>query len=217
MEYTGITTGMLGNNCYIVDSDGEAMVVDVPMQSVKVIVDYLERNNLELTTIFLTHGHYDHVAEAGLLAEKTGGKLFIHQSEADTLTDVEHHKSMFEWAGDEYFINFKAREADGFLQDGDEIEIGNDRFVVLHTPGHTPGGLSLVNHEAKLVFVGDALFDGSIGRTDLPGGNLKQLIAGIKEKLMTLPNDYLVLTGHGDKTTIGNEKINNGYLAYEAE
>lgn len=213
MEYCSFVSGMLGNNCYIVESNGEAMVIDVPMQASAVIMDYLKKHNLVLKKIVLTHGHYDHVAEAGLLAEKTGALLLIHESEANCLSETSAHQSLFEYADASFFANFVPRKPDVLLKHGDIIELGNETFEVLHTPGHSPGGLCLVNHASKIVFAGDTLFCNSIGRTDLPGGSLRQLLTSIKENLLVLDNEYLVLTGHGEQTTIGNEKKMNGYLA----
>ncbi len=213
MEVCSFVSGLLGNNCYIVDSEGEAMVVDVPMDSANVVIEYLKKNDLKLKYVLLTHGHYDHIAEAGYLAKETGAELMIHASEKEMLEDMDLHKRLFAWAEDGFFAKFVPYAADILLSHGDIVTLGSDKFEIRHTPGHTTGGLCIVHHDSKTVFVGDTLFDGSIGRTDLPGGDLKQLINSIKENLLDLDNDFLVLTGHGDKTTIGNEKQTNMYIA----
>ncbi|OYT14483.1 MAG: MBL fold metallo-hydrolase [Bacteroidetes bacterium 4572_77] len=189
------------------------MVIDVPLESTNTILDYLEKNELVLKKIILTHGHYDHIAEAGLLSQKTKAIILMHENDADYLSDVDKHQRIFSMVGEAFYANFLPQQADLLLQHGDIINFGTQELKVLHTPGHTQGGICIVHEDSKSVFVGDTLFAGSIGRTDLPGGDLKQLISSIKENLLVLENDFLVLTGHGDKTTIGNEKIINGYLA----
>jgi hydroxyacylglutathione hydrolase len=183
--------GWLSTNCYVVGcrETREAAVIDPGMETRKEteqILDFIEENGFKVKYIINTHGHPDHTSGNNAIKEATGAPVLIHESDSEGVN------------------------ADRKLRDGDTIQVGNFKLIVLHTPGHTPDGISLLVDNA--VFTGDALFAGSIGRTDFPGGSYKELIRSIKTKLMCLPDSFTVYCGHGPSTTIGDEKLYNPFL-----
>jgi glyoxylase-like metal-dependent hydrolase (beta-lactamase superfamily II) len=183
--------GWLSTNCYIISCEEtkEAAVIDPGMESkteAEPILNYIKQNKLHVKYIINTHGHPDHISGNSYIKKATGAKTLIHESNPNTVN------------------------ADTKLHDGDTIKIGNIKLVVLHTPGHTPDGISLLGE--NFVFTGDSLFAGSIGRTDFVGGSYKDLIKSIKTKLMCLPDNFTVYPGHVGSTTIGNEKQYNPFL-----
>jgi hydroxyacylglutathione hydrolase len=197
--------GRLATNCYLVrcQSSKEAIVID-PGGDVEPILNYIKQEGLNLRYIVNTHGHADHIQGNGELKAATGAKIIIHQEDAGML-DLPG-KNLSRYTGEE----FTSPQADCLVAEGDTITWGKESLQVLHTPGHTPGGISLVGD--GIVFTGDTLFAGSVGRTDLPGGSMAKLLFSIKEKLLILPPDTKVLPGHGPETTIGSEKEHNPFL-----
>ncbi|MGI6678629.1 MAG: MBL fold metallo-hydrolase [Dehalobacterium sp.] len=200
-----LQVGMIGTNCYLVASQEtkEAMVID-PGDEADRIFQLAEKHGYKITIILNTHGHWDHIGGNKTLKELTQAPILIHESDDAYLTDSKLNLgSLFGNQGE-------SPKADRLLREGDIVTVGNLTFKVLHTPGHTPGGISLVGD--KVVFVGDTLFKGSIGRTDFTGGSFSILISSIKNKLITLDDDLLVYPGHGPHTTIGQEKKENPFL-----
>jgi hydroxyacylglutathione hydrolase len=200
-----LAVGELATNCHIVGSETtlEAIVID-PGGDADQILSELRRLNLRVVQIVDTHGHFDHTLANGRIKEATGAPLRIHQADAEMLTNP--LKGLSFWAG-----NVKlGPPADEFLKEGDVLRAGDVSLKVLHTPGHSPGSVSLCTDGA--VFGGDALFQGSIGRTDFPGGDYKTLIRSIRTRLLTLPDETVVYTGHGPSTTIGEERQSNPFL-----
>ncbi|ETR67753.1 MAG: beta-lactamase domain-containing protein [Candidatus Magnetoglobus multicellularis str. Araruama] len=164
----------------------------------------LSEDQLTVTHILNTHGHFDHVGGNQRLKEITGAPICIHEDDAPMLSHVAASAASFG-------MNVKnSPDADQTFKDGDTISCGNIDLKVLHTPGHSPGGASF--YAPGVVFVGDTLFAGSIGRTDFPGGSYDQLIASVKNKLFTLDDVTRVYTGHGPETTIGEEKRTNPFF-----
>lgn len=194
-----------GTNCYLVGSEKPDAVVIDPGGDGDLILDAADAEGLRITAIVNTHGHGDHIGANADLKDRFGCPVLIHEADAGFLTDPEVNLSA--WLGAEPVIS---PAADRLLHEGDEIEVGAAAFRVIHTAGHTPGGICLYT-EGHL-FAGDTLFAGSIGRTDFPGGSMDQLIRGIREKLLVLPDDTVVYPGHGPATTIGAEKTGNPYL-----
>ena len=205
MIVTSLPTGPLEVNCYIVGSENtsKAAVID-PGGHVDSILEILRQHDLTLTMVINTHGHFDHIGANRALIEKTGCELLIHQDDAPLLGRAAEHAALFGLSSS------RSPEPTRLLTDGDMIVLGDLSIRVIHTPGHSPGGVCL--HVGDCLFVGDTLFSGSIGRTDLPGGNHQQLISNIKEKLLCLADETKVYPGHGPATTIGQEKIDNPFL-----
>jgi glyoxylase-like metal-dependent hydrolase (beta-lactamase superfamily II) len=203
-----LEVGPFASNCYIVGSETskEGIIID-PGAEAKTILRATERLELSIPWVVLTHSHIDHITALRPVMEGTGAKLAIHQAEGDAkLTQV--FARMF---GPLMGGSLKSLPApDRLLQDGDKVEVDGLSFGVLHTPGHSPGGISLVGY--GMVFCGDTLFNLSIGRTDFPGSSYAQLISSIKSKLLTLPDETIVLPGHGPQSTIGFERQLNPFL-----
>ena len=179
-------------NCYIVfDQDSkETMVVD-PAGDVDRIVDMINILKGNLKYIFLTHCHGDHIGGVTELKNRMGGKILIHRYDADGLNDPKINLTEFLDGFTEIEL-----EADSRIDDGDLLHIGEMEFKVIHTPGHTRGGVSLYQKEQKLLFSGDTLFRGTWGRTDLPTSDFRQIMESITKKLMILPEDTIVYPGH---------------------
>lgn len=206
MIFEGFGVGPMDANCYIIGDEktGEAAVVD-PGAEGRRILGRLEKLGLQCKYIILTHGHVDHVGALKEVHEATGARVLIHTEDAGMLTSPAQNLSLFMGS----MLKFKA--ADRLLQDGDKIEVGGVTLEVLHTPGHTPGGICLVV-PGQGVITGDTLFAGSVGRSDFPGGSHNVLINSIKTKLLDFPDDTKVYPGHGPASTIGAEKKYNPFL-----
>lgn len=200
-----IPVGSMGANCYIIgcEETKEAAVID-PGGDVKVIVAQLKQMGLNLKYIINTHGHIDHIAGNDELREATGAKLMIHELDAPMLVQARGNLSGMVGRSMEF------KPADTLLTDGDVIQVGTVKLDVLHTPGHTRGGICLSSEGA--VFTGDTLFNESIGRTDFPGGSYTDIINSIKSRLMPMPDETAVYPGHMGDSTIGYERKYNPFL-----
>jgi len=197
--------GPLLTNCYIAGDTktGEALVID-PAGDADTIFLTAGRMNLKISTIVLTHAHVDHISGVKELKEITGANFMLHKKEALLLKSAPLQAVFF---GIKPFL---APTPDSFLDEGDNLKVGNMTFNIYHIPGHSPGSICL--HFNGVVFSGDVIFYDSIGRTDLPGGNFEELISGINKKLMTLPDNTIIYPGHGPSTTVGREKKYNPFL-----
>jgi len=200
-----LAVGPIMANCFIVGCENtkSAVVIDPGDEADKIFMALAE-SQLTVKYIINTHGHFDHVGANKRMKEATGADILIHQADAFMLEQISSASMAFGLKVED------SPPADRTLADGDTITFGDITFTVLHTPGHSPGGISLVAD--KMVFVGDSLFAGSIGRTDFPGGDYDTLISSIKTKLFPLGDDVKVYTGHGPATTIGQEKRMNPFL-----
>jgi hydroxyacylglutathione hydrolase len=220
-----LPVGLLQCNCSILGdpSTGEAIVVD-PGDDAEGILEILRGHKLKVRAIVSTHTHIDHVGGLAALHRATGAPVLIHEEDLEL---YRHLDMQAQWLGvpTPAVVNIK-----DFVKEGDKLRWGNFAAHVLHTPGHTPGSISLVvqpetsvasvpgkpapdsSSEPALLLAGDTLFQGSIGRTDLWGGSMPKIISSIREKLLVLPDEVIVYPGHGDTTTIGSERFNNPFL-----
>ncbi|MBK9122345.1 MAG: MBL fold metallo-hydrolase [Chloroflexi bacterium] len=213
-EVRVLTLGLAATNCYIVSDSttGETVLID-PVDQPELLLKTLTDNNLTLKLILATHGHFDHVLASAAVKEATGAPFYIHADDVRWLNSLPEQGLRF--TGTPFPV---AAVPDRLLTDEQEtITVGNISFKTLFTPGHSPGHIAFWWPDANLVFSGDALFQGSIGRTDLPGGDHDTLIRSIFDKLMSLEDDTQVLPGHGDATTIGAERRYNPYLQLTSE
>lgn len=201
-----LTVGPLQTNCYVLgdDKSKESVVID-PGGDFEEIKKYLDKLKLEVKYIILTHGHFDHTGALSQLKKATGAEILIHSADAGMLSQIDQDQPFFLESGT------ATCSADRTLKDGDKIQFGDNVIEVLHTPGHTPGGISLFID--KVIFTGDTLFCGSVGRTDLPGGSSKKLMDSIKTKLLSKYDDYVIYPGHGPESTIGEERRDNSFLS----
>lgn len=195
----------------------KAICID-PGEDSPEVVEYIEKNGLELSAICLTHGHLDHVGGTAYLHDRfPDAEIIAHRDEADLyyslpkqplLMGIQPHQLAA--LGMEYADPPKITR---FAEHEDELEVGDLRFEIRHCPGHTLGHIVLVEENARTVFTGDCLFSGTIGRTDLPGGNFQRLIGSIRSEILSLPDDFTVCCGHGPDTTVGRERASNPFLA----
>lgn len=198
--------GSVQTNCYfaINENTSEVLIVD-PGARAKRLAEIIDEEKLNPTAILLTHGHFDHAGGAAELAERYGIKVYAEEHERETLENPAINLSVWEGRQLSYHV-------DVFLHDEQEIDLAGFHIRVLHTPGHTVGGCCYYFSYQNAVFSGDTLFAQSVGRTDFPKGSASALIRSIEEKLMPLPDETTVYTGHNEITTIGTERMYNPYL-----
>lgn len=208
--------GPLDVGCYILTNEGnEAIIID-PGGDTDKIIEFLRKRKLQPRYLINTHGHGDHIGgNKELKAHFPELKICVHKDDEEMLTNpFKNLSALGGFQSKDYIL--KSPPADIVLKEGDRISLGEIGLEVLHTPGHTQGGICLLSRsedgKPDVLFSGDSLFQGSIGRTDFPGGNHDALIGSLKEKILTLKEDTLVYPGHGPATTIGYEKRNNPYL-----
>ena len=193
-------------NCYVVsDETGEGVVID-PGGMAKQILSYIREAKLSIKAVLDTHGHCDHIGANDEIRDETGAPLYIHKEDAAMISDMKLNLSAF--------MGFRviSRPAEHLLSEGDRISFGQTELEVIHTPGHTKGGVCFVGE--GVAFTGDTLFAGSIGRSDFPGGSEVELIGNIKKKLLVLPDETKVYSGHGPSSEIGWERQCNPFLQW---
>jgi glyoxylase-like metal-dependent hydrolase (beta-lactamase superfamily II) len=197
--------GPLDNGVYLVrDPDANECVVVDPSYGSEVLLEDIRAKGLRVAWILNTHAHFDHVVMNALFARETGAPIALHPKERELLADA---PLQAEWLG---LPPPEPSEATRWIEGGDLIPVGERALVVLETPGHSPGGVTFLGDH--FIVCGDALFAGSIGRTDLPGADHDQLLRSIREELIHLPDDTIVYPGHGPATTIGVERRTNPFL-----
>lgn len=203
-----LPVGMLQVNCYVLSCErtGAAIVID-PGDEADEILALLARHGLKLSRILATHAHFDHLLAVRSLQEATAAPFYLHAADQSLLAAI--RPTCMAWLG---YDPGDPPAVDGDLTPGEVVQVGDLALEVRHTPGHSPGGVTLVDHAHRRAFTGDALFAGSIGRTDLPGGSLATLLKGIRSEILSLPDDYAVLPGHGEPSTVSDERRMNPYL-----
>jgi len=206
MRIQQYVVSVCATNCYfaINDETEEVLIID-PGASAKQLAEKVKEHGLKPAGILLTHGHFDHAAAAEELSQLLDVKIYAHEAEQETLETPGLNLSGWEAKSETY-------HADVYVEDEQELELAGFKLRVLFTPGHTVGGCCYYFAEQGVLFSGDTLFEGSIGRTDFPKGSASQLIRAIKDKLMILPEETAVYPGHGDMTGIGTERVNNPFL-----
>ena len=212
MIHEVIVVGPLQCNCSVLGDEEtrEAIIID-PGDEVERILAVLKKHRLTAKTIINTHAHFDHVGNCCELKEATGAEIWLHKADLAMYETAPRQAALFAMYG---VRPIRLMPVDQPVTDGDGIRIGKLAAQIIHTPGHTPGSLGLLVPGSSLdkVFAGDTLFSGSVGRTDLPGGDFDRLLKSIRERLLVLDDDTEVWPGHGPKTTIGRERRSNPFL-----
>lgn len=204
MKFDSLALGQLSTNSYIISNDDQALIID-PGADADKIHHFLTTNHLIPIAILLTHAHFDHIGAVDDIRSHYHIPVYIHPDEQEWLMNPKLNSSSYFPLGE-----VKVKPADHLFKIGN-MSLGDFQFEVIHTPGHSPGGVSFIFAEQRTIVSGDCLFREGIGRTDLIGGDQAALISSIHE-LYKLPNDYRVLSGHGPETTIGYEKIRNPFV-----
>ena len=208
MDIICIETGPIMTNCYIVvnEQNNSAFIIDTSLQGAASLFEEIEKRKLKVEFILLTHSHWDHAGDAKIVHEKYNVPVMIHkEDEYRILNPNENVVIPIPWQMESFQVQ-------KYLNHNDKIEFNDKVFEIRHTPGHTEGGISIINHSERVIFAGDTIFKESIGRTDLPGGDFELLLESIKTQILTLDDDYTIFSGHGEKTTVGYEKSNNPFI-----
>ncbi len=206
MEIKRFPESGFGCNSYLLcEEEGDKCLLIDPGNSGEEILSYLKRKQLELEYIIDTHGHVDHILHNGQIKEATGALLLIHEQDAPMLIDSSKNLSMYMAA---MGGKVEGPPADQLLQEGELLQLGQLSLKVIHTPGHTPGGISILVEDSHL-FSGDTVFAQGVGRTDFPGGSMTKLMDSIRERLLVLPEEITVYPGHGPQATIGEIRQGN--------
>lgn len=200
----------ISENSYVIsDNSGEAVFIDPGFLSddeKETVKKYISENSLKPVRMICTHCHFDHILGVEYIRDRYGLPFECHADDAFLAVRSSQQAAMFGFPMNDI------EKPDSFIRDNEHIKFGNSELKAIHIPGHAPGHLVFYSEENNILFAGDVLFYGSIGRTDLPGGNYDELINNIKNKLLTLPDETIVYSGHGPETTIGFEKRNNPFL-----
>lgn len=207
MKWKQIPLGPLQTNCYLISKGTSGLIID-PGEEGEKLIQYIDKEQVKPQAILLTHAHFDHIGAVDVIRNHYNIPVYVHEKEANWLLDPALNGSQYFMMGDIIRVN----SADFLFVQEEKLTIGDFYLHIFETPGHSPGSVSFYFEDALLVVSGDALFNGGIGRTDLPGGNHQQLLQSIHQKLLTLPEETLVLSGHGPVTNIGKEMDSNPFL-----
>ena len=205
LQVKTLTVGAIESNCYIVYNKTEALIID-PGSDAHQIKNAIAELEVIPVAILLTHTHYDHIGAVDEIRDEYDIPVYVSQKEADWLTNPANNLSSLQGAP------VTAREAEHLFKQDETIEISDFKFKVVATPGHSPGGVSFIFEDDEFVITGDALFAGSVGRTDLPGSESQKLVSEIREKLFTLPGHYTIYPGHRGESTIQKEIDTNPFF-----
>ncbi|KAB2333851.1 MBL fold metallo-hydrolase [Bacillus mesophilum] len=208
MKWHCIPLGALQTNCYVLAIDNQNCLIVDPGGDAERLISFVNEKKYQPQAILLTHAHFDHIGALDEVRDYFDIPVYIHEQEAGWLFDPSLNGSQFFQIG----TLIRMKPADHILTEEKHMQIGDFKFQLLETPGHSPGSVTFYFPESSIAVSGDALFQGSIGRTDLPGGNHAQLIKSIHDKLLGLPEETIVLSGHGPATTIGEEMDSNPFL-----
>jgi len=214
LRVESVCLGPFETNAYLLTAEGavDCALVDAPKGAAGHLLDEIRARGLRLAQLLLTHGHWDHMCDAAALREATGCEVMAHRDDRLLVEEIERvrarYQAMIPWLGDK---DFRGCKVDRWLADGDTLEVLGRRFEARHVPGHCPGSLLFHSAADKLAFVGDAIFQGSVGRTDLPGGDWNTLLGSIRTRIYTLPAETQLLPGHGDPTSVAEEMRANPY------
>jgi hydroxyacylglutathione hydrolase len=202
-----ITSGTIDTNGYVVGDPvtRKGIFIDAPERGAVRMLELAKKHELTITHIVNTHGHWDHIPDNSTLRKNTGAIVAVHTDDGHYLLNPT--TLLFQLP----FV-IEPLVPDAYLHDNQILEIGSMKFIVLHTPGHTPGSICLYEQNENVLFTGDTLFAGSVGRTDLPGGSWTTLLESIKERILTLPDTAVIYPGHGPSSTIGEERNGNPFL-----
>jgi glyoxylase-like metal-dependent hydrolase (beta-lactamase superfamily II) len=204
-EVHGFTGGGFGENCYVVSCSGTAKAILVdPGAAVEAMLDHVRRASLDIVAIVLTHAHLDHIEGVARAHEVTGAAVHLHPDDEILYRQAPHQAQLFGVRID------TPPPIDEYLRQGELVRVGDCQFEVRSTPGHSPGHIILVG--SGVAIVGDCVFGGSIGRTDLPGGDFQTLMASIRGEILSLPDETILYSGHGPETTVGRERRSNPFL-----
>ncbi|WAA11453.1 MBL fold metallo-hydrolase [Fervidibacillus halotolerans] len=208
MEWERFVLGPLETNGYCFINEDRCLFID-PGNEAERIIEFIKKRQLKLEAILLTHAHFDHIGAADDIRMEYGAPLYVHEKEMDWLDQPMLNGSGLFFPNNPIRIN----GADESIRTEGRLEVAGFSFQVFETPGHSPGSVSFYFKEENLIVCGDTLFAEGIGRTDLPGGDFKQLMTSIQQKLLTLPDQTVVLPGHGPITNIGKEKKMNPFIS----
>ncbi|MDR2512664.1 MAG: MBL fold metallo-hydrolase [Puniceicoccales bacterium] len=219
MEITCSPFGPFETNCYLLidDAGKRCAVVDAPPDSARVLLPEIRARKLELEALLLTHGHWDHMADAHAFVAP-GVRVYAHSKDRSCYETPQNFMGFYKMALPHLTaVDFQAVAVTDWMDDGDSFELLGKAFSVRHVPGHCPGNILFYCASEKAAFPGDAIFEGSVGRTDLPGGSWAQLLSSICTRIYTLPDDTALFPGHGSRSTVGREKRANPYARPEAD
>jgi hydroxyacylglutathione hydrolase len=209
MKVHVLTVGMFQSNCYVpcCESTGEAILID-PGDEGERIVSFIEKKKLDVKFIVNTHAHIDHVSALNVVTASLHAPVLLHEADRFIFDNLAYQGTLYGLDAPKGIV------IDRYLKDGDEIAFGNEKLRVIHTPGHSPGSVALLADGARpnIVFSGDTLFSGSIGRTDLFGGSFDQIMESLRTAFLSLPDDTIVYPGHGESSTVGEEKLHNPFM-----
>ncbi len=207
LNITCIPVGALWTNSYILwDAETREGVLVDPGDEGARLVDEVRKKKIDVRRIIITHGHFDHIKDAANVSAALKSTVLASRLELPFIEHVSEQAAMFG------FPPARPVRVDAYLEDGDTVHVGPHAFQVLATPGHSPGSISLYCGAEGVVIAGDLIFFESIGRTDLPGGDYETLLRSIGERILTMPDDTKILSGHGEATTVGHERLYNPFL-----